>query len=101
LKNAVYFTDHAVAVNVRTDDADFLNGDLGWTAPAAGSVHQGYGAIKPRAAFGVDPLTGKGRSVKVADIAAALWTGGATAFVKGGVTYDVTSRRGELLHLTR
>jgi hypothetical protein len=100
LKNAVYFRDDAVAVNVRTDDADFANGDLGWTAPNAGSVHQGYGALKPRRAFGVDPLTGKGRSVIVADIGANLWTT-ATAFAKAGVTYDVTSRRGELRHLTR
>jgi hypothetical protein len=96
-----YLTDGAVPVVVKVDGTRFGDTDFAWTAPAAGSVHQGYGAIKPRKVCGVDPLTGKGRGEIVPDIGANVWTGVATTFTSLGVTYDITARRGELLHLTR
>ena len=101
-----YFTDGSVPVVVKVESDRFGDGDFAWTAPPVGSTYQGYGSIKPRRVGGVDPLTGKGRSEIVPDIGANVWTGAATTFtvedVEGvEVTYTITSRRGELLHLTR
>lgn len=97
----VYLTDGSTPIVVRVGGARFADGDFAWTSPVAGSVHQGYGAIKPRKVFGVDPLTGKGRGEIVPDIGANVWTGAATTFSVLGIVYDITARRGELLHLTR
>ena len=101
-----YFTDAAVARVVKVETDRFGNADFGWTAPAAGTPYTGYGTMRPRKVFGVDPLTGKGRGEIVPDIGANIWTGVATTFTVESpegveVTYNVTSRRGELIHLTR
>lgn len=101
-----YFTDGSVPIVVKVESDRFGNADFAWTAPAAGSIKTGYGSIKPRRVFGVDPSTGKVRSEIVPDIGANVWTGAATSFTvedPEGVehTYNITSRRGELLHLSR
>jgi len=101
-----YFTDGSVPVVVKVRDEHFADTDFGWTAPAAGSFYQGYGSLKPRRVGGVDPATGRFRSQVVPDIGANVWTGAATTFTQedqngNATTYTITSRRGELLHLSR
>ncbi len=101
-----YMTDASVAIPVKVEADRFADGDFAWTAPAVGTVLRGYGSIKPRKVGGVDPLTGKSRSVIVPDLGANVWTGAATTFTIEDaegveVTYTITSHSGELVHLSR
>jgi hypothetical protein len=101
-----YFTDGGVPITVKVESDRLANADFAWTPATAGSIKTGYGSVKPRRVFGVDPATGKARSEIVPDVGANVWTGATTTFVVEDpegveVVYTITSRRGELLHLSR
>lgn len=78
-------------VNVDVPNNLYANTDLGWAPKVAGAPRSPR-RFKPRHAIGVD-TTGRRVRVVIADIAADLWTGAATAWAfidNNGATQTAT-----------
>lgn len=100
-----YIADDTTTRVVRVEADRFADATFKWSDPGAGVVYNGFQHMRPRRVNGVDAVTGKARSAIVPDITADVWTGLATSFIVEdgeGVehTYAITSRNGEMVHLT-